>query len=386
MASLVTEQLDAPGTHVLVLGISAYRHFEGGSAPTQPGRKFRMRQLSAAARSASEFAAWILQKYANPAAPLSSLRVLLSPSEGEQIDPAVSALLPANVDDYAATLDNVKAELLAFRKACGKHPENVAIVYVAGHGVQLTKNGAIVLLHDCGDDAHLTELEGAIDMTGVHAGFNHPDTAQTQFWFIDACRQEPAMAERYETMEAGLTLDTRPGAARTNPVFLASSTQMAAFARTQGRTLFCEALLHGLAGNFAAPPDDMVAQWHVSVTQLTTRLDQRVQALALAEDLEQPVDIGGRPTQAVFHTFAEAPQAEVDVTVLPETLAAQCVGVLSHRVRGNMLGSDQGWPMHGTVPAGIYELTVNAGAPLDKEFFEYVSVNPPGFSRKVAFE
>lgn len=385
MASLVTEQLDTPGTHVLVLGISAYRHFEGGSAPTQPGKKFKMRQLSAAARSASEFAAWILHKYANPAAPLSSLRVLLSPSQGEQLDPAVVGQLPDQPDAYAATLANVKSELLAFRKACAAHPENVAIVYVAGHGVQLTKNGAIVLLHDCGDDAHLTELEGAIDMTGVHAGFNHPDTAQTQFWFIDACRQEPAMAERYETMEAGLTLDTRPGAARTNPVFLASSTQMAAFARTQGRTLFCEALLSGLAGRFAAPPDDTVAQWHVSVTQLTTRLDQGVQALALAEDLEQPVDIGGRPTQALFHTFEQPPEAEVDVTVHPETLAAQCVGALSHRKLGKVLESNQQWPMHGKVRAGIYELSVDVGDP-EKNFFDYISVEPPGFSRKVAFE
>lgn len=383
MASLVPERLDVPGTHVLVLGVSAYRHFAAGSAPSQRGKAFRMRQLSAAARSASEFAGWMRTRYRNPAAPLASLRVLLSPSDGEQIEPGIAALLPADPAQSAATVANVKAELLAFRAACASHPDNVAIVYAAGHGVQLSKNGAIVLLHDCGDDGHLTELEGAIDMAGVHAGFNHPDTAQTQFWFIDACRQEPAMAERYETMEAGLTLDTRPGAARTNPVFLASSTQMAAFARTQGRTLFCEALLSGLQGAFAAPPDDRVPSWHVSVTQLTTRLDLGVQALAAAESLEQPVDIGGRPTQALFHAFDQPPEATVDVTVQPEGIAAQCTGTLSHRKLGKVLAADGQWPMHGVVRAGIYELSVDTGDPA-QTFFDYITVVPPLFTRKVA--
>ena len=385
MASLIPDRLDAPGTHVLVIGVSAYRHFAGGSAPSERGKRFRMRQLSAAARSASGFAAWMLASYRNPAAPLASLRVLLSPAEGEQLDADIAARMPSNAGDGAATLANVKADLLAFRKACATHPDNVAIVYAAGHGVQLSKNGAIVLLHDCGDDAHLTELEGAIDMAGVHAGFNHPDTAQTQFWFVDACRQEPAMAERYETMEAGLTLDTLPGAARTNPVFLASSTQMAAFARVGGRTLFCEALLAGLQGGFAAPPDDLVASWHVSVSQLTTRLDQGVRALAKAESLEQPVDIGGRPTQALFHAFEQAPEAIVDVTVQPDGLAAQCVGTLSHRKLGKVLDANQQWPMHGVVRAGIYELSVDVGDPA-RNFFDYITVVPPAFTRKVAIE
>ena len=384
MASLIPEKLDAPGTHVLVLGVSAYRHFEGGAAPTQRGKRFRMRQLSAAARSASEFAAWMLQQYRNPAAPLASLRVLLSPADGEQIDPAIAALLPAPPEAHAATLANVKAELLAFRAACATHPDNVAIVYAAGHGVQLTKNGAILLLHDCGDDAHLNELDGAIDMTGVHAGFNHPDTAQTQFWFIDACRQEPAMAERYETMEAGLTLDALPGAARANPVFMASSTQMAAFARVQGRTLFCEALLSGLAGGFAAPPDDFNAGWYVSVNQFTTKLDKGVEALAAAEQLEQLIGMGGTPRQALFHALEQPPEAVVDVNV-PQGLAAQCVGTLSHRKLGKVLDANQQWPMHGTVRSGIYELSVDVGDPA-RNFFDYVTVTPPSFSRKVDFE
>jgi hypothetical protein len=192
------------------------------------------------------------------------------------------------------------------------------------------------------------------------------------------------MAERYETLQAGLTLDTRPGAAKTNPVFLASSTQMAAFARVQGRTLFNEALLAGLGGGFAAPPDENTGSWHVSVTQLTTRLDQSVQALARAEQLEQPVDIGGRPTQAVFHAFEQPPEAQVDVTIEPSNLATSCVGTLSHRKLGKVLDANHQWPMQGKVRAGIYELSVDVGDPA-RNFFDYITVNPPAFKREVAF-
>ncbi len=367
-----------------MLGVSAYKHFDGGSEPTARGRTFDMSQLSAAARSASEVAAWMLLTYHNPHAPLASLRVLLSPSAGEELHPGIDAVLPDDAEEYAATLANVEKDLQDFRKACARNKENVAVVYAAGHGVQLSKNGAILLLHDCGADAHVTELKGSIDLAGVHAGFNHPETAQTQFWFVDTCRQEPAMAERYETMQAGLTLDTRPGVARTSPVFLASSTQTAAFARIKGTTLFSEALLAGLAGSFAAPPDDKTDARHVSVTQFTTRLADSVQALASVENLEQKVDIGGKPMQAVFHIFETPPEAMVDVTVQPSGIEGNCIGSLSHRKQGNVLNAPQ-WPMHGMVSAGIYELSVDNGDPA-KTYFDYVSICPPSFTREVAFK
>lgn len=384
MPSLIPEVFDRPGTHVLVIGVSAYAHFEGGTAPTQKGKRFRMRQLSAAARSASEFAAWMLTSYRNAAAPIASLRVLLSPSPGEQLAQPIADLLAANPVDITAIANNVRNELVAFRAVAGSRPDNVVVVYASGHGVQLSKNGAIVLLNDCGADTDLTELQSAIDMAGVHAGFNHPDTAQTQFWFVDACRQEPAMAERYETMVAGLTLDTKPGQARTNPVFLASSTQQLAYARPQGKTLFNEALMTGLAGAFAAPPNQDTNAWHVSVDQFTSKLGASVEALARAEQAEQIVDIGGKPTPAVFHAFEAPPPAEVDIIVMPPEVAVTAVGALSHRLHGKLLSADHVWPMHGHVAAGIYELQVDTDDHT-QAYFDYVTVVPATFRHKVEF-
>jgi hypothetical protein len=94
MPLLLNRDFDGPGTHALVIGVSSYPHVTGGTDPTPLGESFQLQQLSTAARSASEFAGWLLNEYHNERAPLKSLRVLLSPSATETLNPAVQALFP----------------------------------------------------------------------------------------------------------------------------------------------------------------------------------------------------------------------------------------------------------------------------------------------------
>jgi hypothetical protein len=381
--SLISEQTANPGTHVLVIGVSAYRHFEDGEEPTHNGDLLEMSQLSAAAHSASEFAGWMLDEYRNERAPLSSLRVLLSPSPGEQINEKVAALLDG---DFSATLANVEAQLIEFRAACNSHKDNVAVVYVAGHGVQLTKTGSIVLLHDCGSEAHPTLLKGAVDMAGVHAGFNHPDTAQTQFWFVDACRQEPRIAARFERMDGGLTLDEPAGIAESTAMFIAAVTGTQAFARIGGMTLFSEALLWGLRGGIAALPDEALADsWHVSVLELVKRLPLRVRALAEAEGAQQTVDATGRLNDALFHEYTATPKVDLHLNVLPPDIAANCVGSLRHDRQGFVLQNVAAWPIEQQVDAGIYEVKIDVpNAP--NPFTEFCSFRPPAARKEFEFQ
>lgn len=372
MPSLIPERLDVPGTHVLVVGVSAYRHFDDGEEPTHNGTLLGMEQLSAAARSASEFAAWMLEEYSNPRVPLSSLRVLLSPSPGEIVHPAIGTLKPE-----VATLANVERELVEFRTACGTDTENVAVVYVAGHGVQLTKTGAVVLLHDCGAQGHATLLRGAIDMAGVHAGFDHSETAQTQFWFVDACRQKPSVARHFEILDGGLTLDAPMGSAQTTPMLLAATSGTQAYARVGGLSLFAEALLTGLRGSIARPPDPSVSnRWHVSSLELVRRLQGTVRALAAVEGAEQRVDPAGRVSEALFHEFDVPPHVEVIVELAPAQARQGSVGSLRHVQRGAVLDNVTTWPMRGEVEAGIYTLLVQA-CPGFRDHADYISVVPP---------
>jgi len=356
MPSLVDEVLDQPGTHVLVIGVSAYRHFEDGETPTGQGELLGMGQLTGPARSASDIAAWFLDAngYRNTQAPLASLRVLLSPGEDEAINPAL--------DGYAdrigtATLAEVDAAFNELRAASVGHVKNVIVVYVAGHGVQLSKDGAVVLLHDCG--AHPAQiLRGAVDMVGVYRSFDHPDTAQTQFWFVDACRQRPEVASRFESLSRALTYDEPAGRSAASNLFLSAITGRPAYVRPEGQTLFCEALLWVLSGKAAATPRANVSDyWHVSSGSLMDGLPARVKALAEAEGASQTVDCAVRSTVA-FHEFESPPPVAITIALQPEAAAAGCVGSLRHDERGTIRDNVNQWPMLDTVEAGIYEVAV----------------------------
>jgi hypothetical protein len=378
VASVIGEDLAKPGSHALVIGVSAYRHLADGPAPTGAGSSFELEQLSAAARSASEFAAWFLTEYDNPRAPRNSLRILLSPSPGEQIAAAVPGL---GVPIEQATLANARAAILEFRNACDANPDNVGIVYVAGHGVQLTKTGAIVLLTDFGDPGQASVLENALDIAVIHEGLNHPATARTQFWFVDACRQRPVVAKRFEALAGAFKLDIPNGNTEISPLFLAATTGTAAFARPGGLTLFAEALLWALRQGAVAPPDDGLDAWHVPVRELIHRLPDRVQDLARKENAEQSVDIAGKIHDATVQEFAKTPSAELRIDVEPEVARAASRGTL--RLGGAInpvVDGYSAWPFQQPVDAGLYGLSIKTDAPfvgLDTIF----EVRPPATTK-----
>ena len=374
MPSLIPEDLTQPGTHALIIGVSAYLHFEDGVDPTPTGIDFHMEQLSAAARSASEFAAWLLNDYRCDRAPLRSLRVLLSPSPDEVIHADIAARLNG---DFSATRANVATALAEFRNACNTNTANVGIVYIAGHGVQLTKHGAIVLLHDFGATDFLNQLDGAIDMAGVHAGMNHPNTARTQFWFVDACRQKPAIASRFEALnKSPITLAEPNGTTETSPLFLAATTGKEAFARVGGVTLFNEALMWALRGSVAVGPEAEVNNWHVPVTALIKQLPDRVHFLASNKSVEQSVDIAGKIHEAVFHEYAVAPNVDLRIDLSPAEAIPVSKGSLKHKGIIPIVENYSDWPLQQSVEAGLYSLDIQTADPY-KPRFELLEIKPP---------
>ena len=86
VAVVIDEEHDGPATRALVIGVSAYPYADGPEA-TESGRKSGIGHLSSASRSASEFAAWLMTEYRQPGKPLVSLRLLVSPIDGEVLHP-----------------------------------------------------------------------------------------------------------------------------------------------------------------------------------------------------------------------------------------------------------------------------------------------------------
>ena len=377
MPTILDKDLPGPGTHALIIGVSHYPHVEDGEDPTPDGEAFQIGQLSSAARSASEFAAWLVDEYHNSDRPLKSLRIALSPSPGEIIHPDIQDLLPP---DHAATRSNVEADLAGFRDACDSDTRNIAFVYIAGHGVQLTKHGAIVLLHDFAARGQLNRLQGAIDVAGVHAGMNHPDTAQTQFWFSDACRQKPDIAEKFETLAGALTLDEPNGATTTSPLFLAATTGNLAYGKPGGVSLFNEGLMWSLRdGGAAEGPQDAGSPWRATVTKLIKCLPAKVKELARQYNEKQPVHPAGQINEGVLHYYPQIPQSDLTVNLNPANLAASARASLFLNASVPVIVDSTEWPLHLTVDSGMYLLSVSTDSHAQVQ--DILDVKPPQFNR-----
>ena len=372
---------DGPGTHALVVGVSHYRHLSGPEA-SPFGEQFGLEDLTSAARSASEVVAWLLNEYHNPAAPLASLRVALSPADGESYADGVAGRLPRS---HAATRDAVEKDVIAFRRDC-EHPENVAFVYVAGHGIQLTNRGAIVLLEDFADPDR-ADLYGAVDMMGCHAGLYGTGYANSQFWFVDACRQRPRVASKFENLQGGvLDLKGPPGEVECAPVYLASASRDLAFAEVGGLTLFSQVLLSALRGAAAVgPEEDRGIGWHVSAQKLGRVLKEGVAELAKAKSEDQSVQPVGWPGEAVIQHFEDPPSVRVVLTLEPSGAADRTsVSMLFDADEDQKVIDDVAeWPLERTLPAGLYQIRVKTKQPVTEVKLKPSTVYPPKYERVI---
>jgi caspase domain-containing protein len=300
---------------------------------------------------------------------------LLSPAEDESIHPGIQAHLNAPAP---ATRAAVEAELRQFRSDCRQNPQNVAFVYIAGHGIQLNKRGAVVLLHDFGDPDHITELQGAIDVVGCHDGMEENGIAQNQIWFCDACRQVPLIARRFERLEGALTLSEGLGQVQASPLFLASSSRETAFAEIGGTSIFSQALLWALRGGGVAGPDQHCDLWHVGTTQLIQALPQKVKSiLAGAED--QQVDVTGRVLEMVAQRFIVPPQVDILVNLRPDNAQPPPMARLLFNGMEPPMDEREAWPFVSRRPAGLYLFSVLVQPPFAKNATKILDVTPPAY-------
>jgi hypothetical protein len=205
---------DGPAFHALVIGVSYYRHLPGGGGRKTTSTLAKgLGQLSAAATSALSVACWIRDNYDPPDVSGGSIRLLLSPSPKEDI----AKHIPHNTLVRSATYAHVRAAVNTWRRDLRSNASNIALLYIAGHGIQRTREGGIILLEDFGDENALTPLTGAIDVESVRNGVVADRTQagtytpNRQFYFYDACRVELNDDEKFEKLDAGITLDAPKG-------------------------------------------------------------------------------------------------------------------------------------------------------------------------------
>lgn len=371
-----------PVTHAFIVGVSRYP-FADGAQSTDLGRRFEITNLSTAARSASQVAAWLLDSYCNPHAPLATIRILLSPADGERLDPRIAQRLGA--EGAPATRDTVETEFYQFSADCRANHNNHAVVYVAGHGAQLTKHQALVLLEDFGVGFR-NALHGAIDVAACHAALTSRGGPDRQLWLVDACRQRPGIARRFETMYGAFTPSTPSNEStespipRTRTLLLAASQSERAYAVPGESTVFSQGLLAGLNGAAAiSPRHPHCDQWHVSPTSLHRFVAPHVNGVLADTEAEQTVDLAelGADGDVAIHRLSRPPDVDIVVNLNPaDAQPAPRHRLLLHGEEPPVAAADT-WPLVYRGQAGIYTCSVTVEPPLRRNAPLMFLAEPP---------
>jgi Caspase domain len=351
----------SPTTHALVIGTSQYEHLPAKEAgPDDDPLKFGLVRASTPATGAFRFARWLRDKLRNPDAPLGTVRLLLSPSDAEvQADAELSA---AAAQVERANRQNVRTALLDWKKECRGQRDGVAILYISGHGISMSRTDSYVLLEDFAADENV--MDYSVDVGQVHAGMAGENLPQSQFYFVDACRIRPDAFNRYKDAGDGLGLNVEWGGADTRaaPIYFSASPDTAALGQPGNGTLFSQALLESLEARGA---DDAVGDdgdWRVTTYSLQQALELRVDELAAKHGESQEVVGGGQTRLAVLHRFERPPTFPISVLVTPGEARSVAFARLWNWTRETAVVQEQAFqenPMTWTLPAGVYSLDVD---------------------------
>lgn len=254
---------EQPQTHVLIIGVNAYPHLGGGAlADAEPAPiGFGLEALTSPVVSAVALTDWLLSQHYNPAVPLGSIELLLSPPA---YTPSIAAAKKLGVQPGTtlavdeAKFNLIKAAADRWYVKAHKNCDNIALFYFCGHGLEA--NERYLLPADFGADVH----------NWTHNIINFTDTynnmaqcrAKTQCFFLDACRDGPLeLQQQAARSSVGAALVgplTGPRFERDAPIYHAAAPEQPASGPSNQTSYFAGALLQCLDGMGARPPVDRV--------------------------------------------------------------------------------------------------------------------------------
>lgn len=250
------------GVHALLVGVGNY------ADPAIP-------RLASAPASALAFADWLHTKQAMPQAELGSIALLASSPSGAPLSWQGQALA-------APTRQNLQAAVDSWLVRAGSDPENVAVFYFCGHGVELGGGMQSLLLEDVNLASPADPFANALAFNDFLAGMESCG-ARKQVYVLDACRELPPGLDKWSTgVQPGSPFVRFNPIARHKqqprkcPVLQAAAASQKAWQGTQlgWFTEMLLAVLEGAAGSnrFSAQPN----QYPVNTRDITATIDYLV--------------------------------------------------------------------------------------------------------------
>jgi hypothetical protein len=287
------------GLHALIVGVSSYPFLPGGSARGPRQNAFpELKQLSSAANSAYKLFEWLQQHEDDLAAPIASIRLLISPSVRElETNPALR-----EVGDRA-TLAKFLLAMAEWRQDLAMCRNGIGLFYFAGHGAQRKRQDSILMLEDVGDGVGGL-LRNAVEVNNIFDGlapsFSQRKIARKQLFLIDACRMMPTQFRRYEWMNTSQVFNVEQQGIddRAAPILLATLPGSQAYGVAGDLSIFARALLDSLNNSFTEE-DAAGGKGVISVSSLRHSLGTRIKRLNAEHKTAQELTTGGQ-----YHDFA----------------------------------------------------------------------------------
>nr|WP_262898671.1 caspase family protein [Dawidia soli] len=300
---LIFDQVDPSKAqlHVLIIGVGVYPFLSGGtSQKNQIGALNQIGQLTSTVHSAEKFRETVLALQATNswARPLGSVEMLVS-------------ALPGTPQKYTApTRDNVEEAYNAWSDRCGSQKENIAIFYFAGHG--FAKRQHHLLLEDFGENTRLP-CKGSFEFNDTRQAFS-ANPAQTQLFFIDACRKVDRTLIDYEMTSSALdTIKNNSVGCAYDLTIRAATHNEATYGERNGLAHFTKALVLALTGQASVP---IKGKWTVDMNSIATNINKILDHIEVSKRSEKGCQVYmNRSTPLI--TLASAPEALLQVVCDP---------------------------------------------------------------------
>jgi len=263
----------APRLHALIIGVGNYYHL--GLDAKKPSKLLSgLAPLTTTPLSAKRIASWLESHCQNPACPLGSIELLLSPEETvKRGDGSIVA-----IED--ATMANISTAFKRWYGRCHAQKANMAVFYFAGHGISTISH--FLLPADFGNPDEPDDWENCINFSDMQVGMAKC-AAQTQMFFVDACRDAPIAALTQKNPHGrSLAAASFQDKVDLSAAYFASSEGRKAYGRDDEETFFCKALimcLEGVGARKAGP------KWRIDAASLSSALVSVMETLGTTENL-----------------------------------------------------------------------------------------------------
>jgi hypothetical protein len=287
-----------PQTHVLIIGVGNYPHVRDGTEYVQGVNSLldSLGQLTSPIASANAFYKKVkeLQTKNLWRYPLGSVTLLNSDAKA----------------NHRPTRKNVNDSYAQWKLKCESHPDNVAVFFFSGHGLE--KYDHYLLLEDFGANSN-NIWEGAFDFDSTRRAF-HACSAKTQCFFVDACRL--ITIDMLTTRSIALPLEN-PSELTSDSEFSltikSSAHNEAAHGRTNEPSFFTKALI-GAFERYGYTKKN--AEWVIETNTLSSYMDDFMRLIS--NGTQQCICVMSRSTVIIKNS--QPP--DVDVTVSCDPKAA----------------------------------------------------------------